>query len=614
MESERSEFLAIRLIASCPGEHFAYAPTSFEVACKGRQEIFTMKRDFRKINEKIDEIYRRRFKQTFIDNGLECWPFFESYYWPHMAFAFDALELLEKLFTNFKFSVMSIAFIPGDPRNEVWEKVLRSFVNEKRISLRISSYENKSSLWSRAKDSWSVSFLRDYKFHFFERLKVRRALGSPNYSKLKDYKDSIIFLTLASHWSAVEKKPFKFDNQISRIVSAVKAKRDVGVTVIECPYGVIDDTYKRICERSKEVGTDLALHLFQACQLWNIDAIRRYIRSFLVSRQLNTCRVPEQSNVAILAVIKGFIADFCRIQLPQILLYDALASRLLDTLRPRLVVATYETGPVARSFLISACNRRITTVGLMHGMIFDTHYDYMHSCVTPGQEFRGHGFIVPDLTLVWGEYWRSILTEKGCYPKSAVAVTGNWRMDNLKAPMLIPDKKLHKKKVLVCTSGHEVAVYLRLVMSVLQRHDVTLLTIRPHPSDDILLVREVITDFLDIGFDLVLSTGSLYSELAEADLLITQMSTIALEATLFGTATIVVNLNGYLTGWDEFKANPAWLYCESESELQRFCDDFFTGALSESHQSTKVDSANRFFGALDGNAASRAANLILDQL
>jgi hypothetical protein len=288
--------------------------------------------------------------------------------------------------------------------------------------------------------------------------------------------------------------------------------------------------------------------------------------------------------------------------------------------RPDAVVVTYESGPHQRALLIEAARRSIPTVGLMHGMIYDTHYDYMHANVTTDPFGRPAGFAIPQVTCVWGDYWRDVLVERGHYTRGAVAVTGNARVEEFlelarrtsagdmrSALGIEPSRRV----VLVLTAGERIGVFLDAIFAALDGQRDCVPLVKPHPGDDVTFIEERLEAH---GHDRDrIHHGNLAEAILAADLVISQISTASLEAMLLRRPLVLVNL-GRVPGFSEASVESGLArYAETSAAVSRevqlaLSDDQFELRTEGSHR----EFVQRWFGGADSHAAERIAGVVTD--
>jgi hypothetical protein len=305
-----------------------------------------------------------------------------------------------------------------------------------------------------------------------------------------------------------------------------------------------------------------------------------------------------------------------RFALPDCAAQLAAATSILDDERPDAVMAVYENGPFARALILEAGRRGIPSIGLQHGTIFPNHYDYMHEGIVQASQARS-GFVVPDVTCVWGSAWRDTLVGAGHYPPDAVAVTGNWRYDELPRQLRAIDVGALRHRLglgddvaiaAILSSGQGTVDYVAAALDAVQSRSGVAAVIRLHPSDDAAPVR---AELARRGLpDSVMPRMELIELLALARVVVTQWSTVVAEAALVGRDIVLVNLQG-LPGGEAYVDAGICVAADDapaiRSAMTRVLDDEPTRRTLAVSREQFVD---RFFHRRDGRAAERVADVL----
>jgi CDP-glycerol glycerophosphotransferase (TagB/SpsB family) len=233
--------------------------------------------------------------------------------------------------------------------------------------------------------------------------------------------------------------------------------------------------------------------------------------------------------------------------------------KFMKTYPPKAIIQVYETGPYAKCFEIVAKKLKIKTIGIQHGILYDGNPDYSHKEIQNKKQPLGNP--IPDLMLVFGEYYKKILVEKSHYPQSNIAVIGNpsfYNIDQLKKTINIESLRVQygfedKKIILVpltfslsyySVSNPDVVLLDNLFKGLKNHNDIGVL-IRPHPGDYENVVKRLAIKYNSINFRI--SKGSLIEDLMISDVVVTTVSTVGLDATVFEKPIIFVNVAGTAT-------------------------------------------------------------------
>jgi hypothetical protein len=239
-----------------------------------------------------------------------------------------------------------------------------------------------------------------------------------------------------------------------------------------------------------------------------------------------------------------------------------MARRVLDTLRPRAILAVYEIGFYARAMIIEAHRRGIPSLGLQHAFIHPEHEYYLHDdiVVRPDLTTVCDGRIIPTKTLLFGPDAQQTLTRRGHYPVEATEVIGcDWRclgqspafsasVQDLKAKWVPSGRKI----ALVISQPSLTYGILHQLIGKLSASEYAIL-IKLHPDDKADgAYRRLLTDH---GFEVCLLRDYLKESIQAADLVFTSIfSTAGLESLFWGkSVSSVRDLDlPYSVPWDRF--------------------------------------------------------------
>ena len=383
---------------------------------------------------------------------------------------------------------------------------------------------------------------------------------------------------------------------------------------IDSPYGTPRQALAKFRSRVTQLDADVAWRAAPA----DSGARRRARAHFRavwkeLSQHVDWTRAISWEGTALTPAIDRELQWAFTSVLPECAALVAGASDLLAAERPDAVMATYENGPYARAFLIAAARRGLPTVGLQHGTIFPDHYDYMHTRISPGAA-NPLGFAVPDVTCVWGPVWKGHLTESGHYPPPAVAVTGNWRYDELvRTDQASVRARLRDRLgiasgqtlVAILSSAQGTSRFIQSCLAALPAAAVPV--VKLHPSDDSEAVKKELSADRSFG-------GFYRSDLADlllaSDIVVSQWSTVVAEAVLLDRPVVLVNLER-LPGPEIYVDDGICLYADASEDIGPaiaavLADDAVRSALT----SARARFVDRYFYRLDGRAAARVVQTL----
>lgn len=278
------------------------------------------------------------------------------------------------------------------------------------------------------------------------------------------------------------------------------------------------------------------------------------------------------------------------------------------------ISAIDENSPATRCILDAARKHGARTIGIQHGNIGTSQPAYLYTDTDRKNQ------IMADITLVWGDYWKKLLTEKSNFVKESVIVTGQMRTDIipklLHQSSVFKTKFTSKKKLVVFASQPIPDKSLRWqaafdVFKAFANQADTALIVKLHPAE-----REAVAYYTEIAKEAgipnpeILFNVDLYELLSACDLLITCYSTVGGEAVYFGKPLIILDhhktdLLGYYT------EGVAWQATDSES-LKFLSEKILLGELIPD-QSKRNNFISKYVFSIDGQATQRCLEAINSQ-
>lgn len=282
---------------------------------------------------------------------------------------------------------------------------------------------------------------------------------------------------------------------------------------------------------------------------------------------------------------------------------------------PSLSIASVDEGsPMVMSIMDAARFHNIKCIGVQHGSIHNLHPAYMHSKADAARN------ILPDLTLVWGNYWKNFLVNIANYPSTRVLVTGQQRTDAI--PILLKNvEKINQllgfqnKKIVLFASQPQQDASLRYraahdVFNAAKEHKQLLFVVKLHPSEmnDSHYYHSIAGDVGCSNYQIDISSD-LYALLAVSAIVITCFSTVGSEALYFKKPIIILDhLKADLLGL--IGKNLA-LRATNAEEVSVAIDEIINGketALSNTMETYVYEYAFK----IDGLASQRILNAIIN--
>ena len=488
-----------------------------------------------------DEEFKKFVLANYSYDGVCHWQFFVSYVWTYFFFCIESTNILSDFIKDNK-----IARLEYTKDDSIYSSIFYNF---------LADFCKKNGICFDLGSKKSSIFLRFFK-------KLKKILGSP-YRQIE-------FLVLLICFRNKSPKPQRSENNILIFSQALYLEKREGKLVDR----QVDTIYKCLLQSLSPTlifsGLNDLLGPLKGHKINYLDYKNFYYFAdplvFIKLKLFNYIQLLKPKDIGGLHDIyyKGIniknsvniIFDYIKNNIFKETIFCRLSCRrLIDKLKPQAIYLTYETGPVQRAAIIEAARKKIPTYGLQHGMVFSSHYDYMHSLVT--QNYGEFGFNIPTKTLVWGNFWKDMLIKSGQYPIDSVIVSGDWRSPKLIASSC--NSPGNNRSILILTNGVQSQHFISTIRNVLI--DCTLFY-RPHPSE-----KENVKE-LDLK-NLKLIEGSLEYILKMVDIVIAPLSTVILDSIHARKSTILFNHTA-TKGWEEeFRNIEGCFYTETTEELEK---------------------------------------------
>ena len=246
----------------------------------------------------------------------------------------------------------------------------------------------------------------------------------------------------------------------------------------------------------------------------------------------------------------------------------------------KALLASDENSPAIKTILDAARYCKVPTVGLQHGAIHDLHPAYLYTAEDKEQK------VMADFTLVWGDYWKDFLVQKGNFPPESVQVVGQVRTD------IIPRLKNEKRSIARVPSGKKIVVFasqpqrdpeLRRraafdVFASVSALNNAFLVVKLHPNEfhDVDYYKKIAEEAQCKNYTIDRSTD-LYLLISQCSLLITCFSTVGTETVYFKKPLIILDhlaqdIQGYKKEGVAFQAT-------SQQELKQTIEGVLAGNL-----------------------------------
>jgi hypothetical protein len=425
------------------------------------------------------------------------------------------------------------------------------------------------------------------------------------------------------HWQRVPGRPsHEYDEQIYPLLGELRRRNWDNMTIIDSAsprsfQGAQAEAarlrdrqegvqWRMLCSYAPVTTVDISSVSERCNELWRTTSAQPTFRGMWFYR-----------GVDLFPALSTFLAAAFREHLPEVIQALTLADSVIFEERPQCVLVTSEAvGVFERALVIKAGMADIPTIGLQHGMIFPNHYHYMHQGVSTDVRKQPFGFVRPTATCVWGERWKHNLTERGSYPSDAVVVTGNWRYDEVGSFLKRVDSDGIRARhgigagtriAMVVSGNHNVGSFLNAVIPAIATISGLTPIVKMHPLDSPIPLREAIEARAIAERQVV---THLWEGLCVADIVITQISTVAAEALLFGRNVILTNFER-VKGWDTYFESRAFLHVNDPDSLKEAIEKCLEhDSVDEGMMLARGEFLSQYFGKADGMSAARVADVI----
>ena len=300
------------------------------------------------------------------------------------------------------------------------------------------------------------------------------------------------------------------------------------------------------------------------------------------------------------------------------------AAGALDSIHPKVVLTYAEAGGWGRALILEARRRSIPVVAMQHGFIHRHWLNYLHEPDETKLSTRNpddRGFPFPNMTLVYDQFTEQHLRQKGNFPVSAIAATGNPRLEAFigEANRLTShDIEIVREKVGAQPGQHIVLLaskhisqwnpaFAALVNAVKAMRDVHLV-MKCHPADPREPYEKLASDIPNVTVsDAEISLSSLA---VTARVVVTVNSTAAIEAMVLNVPVLTLMLPNYLSPFVDAGAMVGiHELSEIAPRLRELIED---GGARQALAKKRQLFLDNHMTVSDAGSASRAARVVLD--
>ena len=233
------------------------------------------------------------------------------------------------------------------------------------------------------------------------------------------------------------------------------------------------------------------------------------------------------------------------------------AKRILDEIKPSVVVMHDEYGTLQLCIINEAEKRKIPTIAIQHGVNTKTWVSYVHNPEHINGKNLNLNFPIPDHLCVWSENAKSNLIKYGNFPSSVPIVTGDPKSDFLPSAIKNFDSKKiissigisDNKKIILFASQtlsnlEEKSLITNSIFKSISNLENSFLVIKVHPNESDLSYYEKIAKKFDVKNFVILKLHNLYELIFVSDVVIVPYSTVGIEAMRLRKPVIAMNMMG----------------------------------------------------------------------
>ena len=493
-------------------------------------------------------IGNKPFSDWFVVNNISLWWFVSPVIHPkHKEITFFIDHLFTMLETDTKIIRLEGVFDKID--------IIRQICTLKNIQLEISF---KPYLIFKIKNFFRKKF-KKYYYNFVTKKKFKKRLK--NFKSFRNFKNTPSGYTLITSPGIYRKEITDLDNNKQRsevllnpILNMLK-KNKIPKLLIDLDYtfhGTTNVLNERLVEDDDWLPFETILDSPKSKFVKNsISTLKKSIQELT---RYNPNEIFVYREISLWNSIKPLFNEiFFEPYLPSYLNTIEKFEYFLEKTKPKVIIQLYETGPYAKAIQVSAKKLGIRTIGIQHGLIPSDYPDYIFKDVQNIENPFGN--IIPDSTLVFGNFYKKILTEIGSYPNDKVSILGHPEYLDINKIKKITSNNFHRKynfknkkiiliplvALLATITNNAHKIILDTLYETFKNNDDYIILVRPHPGDK--LTQQYLEQFYPTK-NFILSKASLIEDILSSNVIVTTMgSTVSTEAVLLGRPVLLVNLS-----------------------------------------------------------------------
>lgn len=233
--------------------------------------------------------------------------------------------------------------------------------------------------------------------------------------------------------------------------------------------------------------------------------------------------------------------------------------RLFSIEKPKTIFITYERGPIGLALITAAKRYGIKTIAISHEIIYENHEGFSHEDFATLN--NPHGYLLPDITLLFGKYSKEVLIKQG-YPEEKFVVFGNSNYFNLEKilqslnyDLIIKKYEIpQNSKIILFTTemlqeyytglgnfNYDVQIWNKLLQKFSNDKEFFFI-LKPHPIEkNIEIYKNILGKFKPNNFKII--QGNTTELIFISDLIISIFSNSIMDSIAFGKPVITVSFD-----------------------------------------------------------------------
>ena len=501
--------------------------------------IFKHGKEFLEIPER--KIDGKTIVEWFALNDISLWWFAAPIIHPKFKDSMLFIDRLSALLNEHSFNVLKL--------KGCFDKleIIQELCTKKNLKLELSKHE----YFTFSKKQKIKNILKENTYRQIHKRKTKKRLNT--FSKFAKYQKPSPGYVLITSPDLYRRKSFNplYNKTLSKeyfIQPFIDfcSKNRISSLCVDLDYtfrGTTEILKDRLQSKENWIPVEYISQNYQS--KFNQKSLKSLEKSIKELGQKDLSKIFSYKEISLWSMIKPILNDvFLEPHFPTYLNLLENVEKFLKETQPSVIIQTYEAGPYAKVFELAASKLNIKTIGLQHGLILSDIPDYFFNQIRTKQNLFGN--IIPDITLVFGEYYKKLLIEKSAYSENNVKVFGHpeyFDIEEIKSKLSKQELRtkfnLPNKTIILVSlsfrfsyiSNSPDRVLLKFLYEELKDNDNLIILIRPHPGDKL---NELILKKNYPAKNFLLSKGSLIEDFIASDIVVVlPLGTVSTEAIMF---------------------------------------------------------------------------------